>query len=567
LVRVPFHRRTVDAWVLGEAESVPGGRLLSVRAVRSSVRFFDPAMLRLLRWMSERYVAPLATVIERSYPPRVVSEEGSAPAGRAPGRRPSAPGPRGEALDVYGGGSTLLSPGVTWLRPLPGDEAGACLAAVDACLAAGRRAIVIVPTVDPLPATAQAILDRFDDRACAFAGGEPRARYRSWLRIRSGIHDVVVGTRPAVFAPVEGLGLLWISREVHPGHREDRAPYYHVRDVAAERATLEGAACVLASLSPSVETAAGANAGSIRVARAPRPTERLAAPLVETTPPEAEDRSPRLAALLRNVRSATLIVSRRGYGVARVCRSCGAPAACATCGGPIGIERRAPACRVCRSPGVCASCGGSDFGVERGGTERVGEWATRMAGRAVDVDDGTGGLHAAGGLWVGTAASVHDAGALRVDLVAILDPDRARTRAGLHAPEQALATWMEAAQWAGPRRDGGRVLLQTRHPGDAAIQSLIRWEPVPFLLAEARRRASAGMPPGTAMFRVSGDAGADLAAMLEGAGGSTVAAMSREGGTVCLVAVAPRDLARFGGEVRGLAARGIVDRVEAEPQL
>jgi len=571
-VAVPFHRRTVDAWVLGPADTVPAGRLLPVRSLRSPIRFFAPTMLELLRWMTERYVAPLATVIERSHPPRVVSEEGSGasiepPPPLRPGR-PSPPVAGSDRLEVYGGASTLLSTGTTWLRPLPGDEVGVCVAAVEACVATGRRAIVIVPTAEPLPATARAILDRFGARACAFVGGEPRTRYRSWLQIREGRFDVVVGTRPAVFAPVDRLGLLWISREVHPGHREDRAPYYHVRDVAAERALLVGAGCVLASLSPSVETAVSARAGSIRVARAPRAAERSASPLVETTTPEAEDRSSRLAALLRGVRSAALIVSRRGYGVARVCRSCGAPAACATCGGPIGVERGASICRVCRAPGICASCGKSDFGVERGGTERVGEWAARMSGRPVPVDDGTGRLPAAEGLSVGTAAAVVDAGPRRVDLVAILDPDRARARAGLHAGEQALATWMEAAQWAGPRGEGGRVLLQTRHAGDGAVQALIRWEPMPFLVAEAGRRASAGMTPGTAVFRVSGrPSGSDVSTMVEAVGGSLMAAMSREGGTVCLVAVALSDLARFGEGVRALAAQGIVDRVEAEPQL
>jgi primosomal protein N' len=75
LVSVPFHGRAVNGWVLGAPSEVPAGRILPIKRVRSHVRFFDDKMLRLLRWMSERYIAPLATVIERSYPPRVVSEE------------------------------------------------------------------------------------------------------------------------------------------------------------------------------------------------------------------------------------------------------------------------------------------------------------------------------------------------------------------------------------------------------------------------------------------------------------------------------------------------------------
>src|SRR5207244_12145394 len=107
--------------------------------------------------------------------------------------------------------------------------------------------------------------------------------------------------------------------------------YYHVREVAMARARLQGATCILASLSPSVETVAAAEAGAVSVVRPSRPSERARSPLVETAQPEGEDRSPRLSALLKRLASAAVIVSRRGYGVARICRSCGEPAACAVC--------------------------------------------------------------------------------------------------------------------------------------------------------------------------------------------------------------------------------------------
>ncbi|HXF57800.1 MAG TPA: hypothetical protein VNO34_09595, partial [Actinomycetota bacterium] len=248
LVSVPFHGRTVDGWVLGPAEGIPGGRLLPLRKVRSPVRFFDRRLLALFRWMRERYLVPLAAVIARSHPPRVAGEEAGlelpgsgrpglagAPAGRGAG--PAAPGPpgaglgrpppasRAAGLEAYGGSGPLLEPGtVTWLRPLPGEEAEACVAAVEACLARGRQAVVLVPEAEPLPATARAVLEAFPGRAVAYAGGTPRERYRTWLRIASGACDVVVGTRPAVFAPLARPGLLWVAREAHPGHREDRAP-------------------------------------------------------------------------------------------------------------------------------------------------------------------------------------------------------------------------------------------------------------------------------------------------------------------------------------------------------
>jgi len=541
-----------------------------VKRVRSPVRFFDERILELLRWVSERYIAPLATVIGRSHPPRVVGEESADDVGVAPrGQPPPNATVRGPSppplLDRYRQPS-ILEPGTTWLRPLPDEEASVCTAAIRACLAAGRRAIQLVPEADPMPGTARAVLETFGERAVSFLGGDARARYRTWLDIRSGRYDVVVATRPGVFAPLQDLGLIWISREVHPGHREDRAPYYHVRDVAMARARLDRAACVLASLSPSVETAEAARTGAIAASRPVRSAEREAAPLVETTPPEGEDRSARLASLVKQARSAALLVTRRGYGVARVCRACGEPARCARCRGPIIVERGAATCRVCRAAGACANCGQGSFGVERGGAERVAQWAGHVASVPVRLDPGDGMARLGEtGILVGTAATVKDVGPVRLDLVAILDPDRALARPGVHAAEQSLSTWMEAAAWAGPRSAGGRVLVQTRQAGHPAIQALVRWDPLPYLLSEATRRSEAGFPAGHPVYRITG--GADLAARLRSGGAPTVLSTSAEKGTLCLVAVPPDRLGAFRREVLRLVAEGAIDRVEAEPQL
>ena len=340
-----------------------------------------------------------------------------------------------------------------------------------------------------------------------------------------------------------------------------------MRDVAAARARLEAAACVLAALAPSVETAVGVGTGEVRQARPSRAAERAAAPLVESAPPEAEDRSARLAALLRRARSAALILSRRGYGVARVCRTCGQAAACATCRGPIVSSEGRPACRVCGALGTCAACGGHEFGLERGGTERVAEWAARATSLpvALEVPGAEPPAPIPGRVLIGTAAVVNDVGRTRVDVVGILDPDRALARAGLHAGEQALATWMEAAAWAGPRADGGRVLVQTRRPGHPAIQGLVRWDPIPFLRAEAEARAGAGFPPGHPVFRITGREGLEPALRRLDAG--TVLGATGPEGTICLVAVAPEAFERFRGTVLRLVAEGTITRVDAEPQF
>src|SRR5207245_10257132 len=102
-------------------------------------------------------------------------------------------------------------------------------------------------------------------------------------------------------------------------------------------------------------------------------------PAVEVVRPGPGGRAPRLVAALRSARRAFLYQPVPGYGVARVCRSCGEPAACSSCGGMLRLEAGMVRCAVCHRDGRCASCGQANFGIVRGGAERVAEWAARSA--------------------------------------------------------------------------------------------------------------------------------------------------------------------------------------------
>ena len=567
LVSVPFHGRTVKGWVLGPAGDVPK-RTLPVRRVLSDRPVVDERLLALCRWMSERYVAPLAVVIGSVYPPRVASEEQKESAPAARGGVATTPG----VLSAYEEGSPLLDAvrdgsGAFVVRPLPDHEGSACVEAVAACLEGGRSAVVLVPEAEQLPATAELVAETFGDAALVFAGGEKRERYRSWLDMLGGRYRVVVGTRPSVFAPVPRLGLVWVHREGHPGHREERAPYYHVREVALARARLEDAVCVLAGLVPSAEAARLADDGQVGIVRAPRSVERTAAPLVETVAPGREDRSPRLGALLRAAPGAFLLVSSQGYGIARVCRRCGEPARCQACSGMVVVRGNEPVCSVCHAAVACPNCGSTSFGVERGGAERIEEWARHVTNLPVHRLDPA--EHAVapgeGRVLVGTATAVKDIGPQRVPFVAILDPDRARRRSGLAAPGQALATWMEAAAWAGGRGQGGRVLVQTKDASDPAIQALVRWDPWHLHRAEAARRAEAGFPVGHPVFRVTG--GPKLQDALATLRPVHQLTTTLGGQTVSLVTLRPDAVPRFRERVLAWAGDGTVERVEAEPQL
>jgi primosomal protein N' (replication factor Y) len=562
LVQVPFHGRATRGWVLGPTDDLPK-RMLAVKKIVSPVRFFDGRRLALFRWVSERYVAPLASVIARAIPPRVASEEagwgqqdfggGSGSGGGGP--RPGAllAGYRGgqRSLDAMGHGS-----GAFVARPAPDDEQALAVDAVAACLAGGRRAIVLVPEAVPVPATASALFDAFGDRAALFLGGGKRERYRTWLEMAAGRFEVVIGTRPAVFAPVDRLGLIYLARESHPAHREDRAPYYHGRDVALARSRLEGAVCVLAAACPSAEASA---LGLPSVTPAARRW-----PPVEVVRPGPAGRAPRLVRSLTTTRRGFVFSPLPGYGVAQVCRACGEPAACASCGGLLRAAAGAIACVVCGAPGRCRSCGGTSFGVRRGGAEHVEEWAGRAAPVPVRRlrEDEPARLPTEDEILIGGPDDVRDLGPGDLDLVAILDADLADRRPGLAARERSLATWMEAVGWARPR---GRAIVQASNPGDPIVQALVRGNPDRFHMDETRRRREAGLPVGAAVFRVTGTH--DLEAELRAFDPSTLLVSVWEGRTVCLLALDPERVGELGTRLRELAAGGVVDRVEAEPHL
>jgi primosomal protein N' (replication factor Y) len=576
LVQVPFHGRAVRGWVLGAAAETPG-RILPVKVRVSPVRFFDDEMLTVLRWVSERYVAPLASVIARAVPPRVVSEEvvgvgdGAlrrghfAHAARFARSTASAPPPPRPLLASYRNGPDMLEAldggrrDRFLVRPAAADEQAVAVEAVGRAVGAGRTAVVVVPEAEPVPATAHAVLEAFGEDAVWFAGGSKRARYRTWLEIADGMYRVVVGTRPAVFAPVADLGLVFVSRESHAGHREDRSPYFHVRDVAIARARVADAVCVMSAMCPSTEAAV---TGAVEVTPA-----RRWWPPVEVVKPGPEGRAPRLVSLLRSASRAFVYAPLPGAGVARVCRNCGEPAACAACGGMLRAEAGAVRCIVCGAEGRCAVCGSPRFGIAPGGAERVEAWAARLTRAPVRRVGGDGAPpHAVADseIVVGGVEAVKEFGpdALGLDVVAVLDADLAARRPGLSARERALATWFEAGSWGTP---SGRVIVQTRAPNDASVQALVTGNPGRFHRAELARRAEAGFPVGAPVFRVAGSAA--LATAIEGFPHRTLLVTGVGDETLCLLALDAADVAAFGRAMRELAGRGVVTRVEAEPHL
>jgi primosomal protein N' (replication factor Y) len=377
-------------------------------------------------------------------------------------------------------------------------DVGRVAAAVDALLGAGAATVL---TADLGPST----------------------RYTRWLSVRRGHASVVVGTRAAMFAPVQHLGLAVVWDDGDDLHEEPRAPYPHVRTVLGLRSRLEGAALVVGGLARTAEAAALVRARWAEDVSAPRETVRAVAPAVRALGDDADDRDPaagaaRLpSAAWRTAHEALetgpvlVQVPRAGYRPGLACATCRAPARCATCSGPLaGSGSGPPSCRWCGRPSVgwsCPVCSGGRLRATVVGSDRTAEELGRAFPRVPVRSSGAGAVLATVGsepaLVVATpgAEPVAEGGyaaALLLDGWALLG------RPDLRAGEEALRRWTGAAALVRPAPDGGRVVV-VADPAAPAVQALVRWDPAGFADRELAERTALRLPPAARLVSLTGE--------------------------------------------------------------
>src|SRR5262245_42423897 len=256
----------------------------------------------------------------------------------------------------------------------------------------GRRVLILVPEIALTPAIAAVFRDAFGDRvAIQHSGLSDGERHDQWQRIRRGDIDVVVGTRSAVFAPLEQVGLIVVDEEHDSSYKQEEIPRYNGRDVAIVRAQRAGALVVLGSATPSMETYHHAMSGKYeRVVLTRRVLDR---PLADVTvvdmreeyaadgPDVILSRALRDALRLRLDRreQSLVLLNRRGFATAVFCRQCAGTVDCPNCSVSLvvhgeGNGRRAR-CHYCnyttRVPKTCPLCAGPYLDQQGVGTERV----------------------------------------------------------------------------------------------------------------------------------------------------------------------------------------------------
>ena len=453
-------------------------------------------------------------------------------------------------------------------------------------LAAGRRVLMLVPEIALTPAVASLFRQAFGDRvAIQHSGLSDGERHDQWQRIRRGDVTVVVGTRSAIFSPLESVGLIIVDEEHESSYKQEESPRYNGRDVAIVRAQRAGALVVLGSATPSMETYHNAMAG--RFERVVLKRRILDRPLAAVSIVDMRDEyahggpdvvlsRPLVAAIgerLAAGEQTLLLLNRRGFATSVFCRQCAATIDCPNCSVSLvvhgeGSARRAR-CHYCnytaRIPTKCASCAAPYLEQAGFGTERVEAEVRRLcpAARVARLDRDA--VRRKGALTalltrfrdgeidvlVGTQMIAKGHDFPNVTLVGVISADVGLGVADFRASERTFQLLTQVAGRAGRGDRAGAAIVQTLYPDHYSIQLACRQDYPAFYERELQFRRAMRYPPLVALINTVVRSRTFAGAMDDAAGvAQTVRDSDAAHRELRVLGPAPPPIGRLRGEYR-----------------
>ena len=443
--------------------------------------------------------------------------------------------------------------------------------------------LILLPEI----ALTRQVIERFEKRfgaapALWHSAEGAKSRRRAWRETAEGRARIIVGARSALFLPFPNLKLVIVDEEHDPTYKQTEGMCYQARDLAVARAKLEGAAVILASATPSLESLSNARAGRYVHVRLPaRPgaatLPEIAAIDLRKTPAESGRwLSPPLvdavAETLGRGEQVLLYLNRRGYAPLVLCRACGHRLTSPDTQSYL-VEHRYTGRLVCHvtgfsmpKPKACPECGAEDSFTSVGpGVERVAEEAkhvfpdARVETFSSDTASGAEIVAAmeAGeiDILVGTQIAAKGHNFPNLTLVGVVDADLGLAGGDPRAGERTYQTLVQAAGRAGRADRPGRALLQTHQPEHEAIQALIAGDRDAFLDVEAMAREALGLPPFGRLAAIS-FSGLEPKAVEDAANAFAAAAPNADGVEIWGPAEPPRAV------IRGRHRRRILVRAD-----
>ena len=371
---------------------------------------------------------------------------------------------------------------------------------IERCLQLGRRALVLVPEISLTPQMILRLKSQFGRRvAVQHSALNHTERLLQWQMIQDGGADIVVGTRSAIFSPLENIGLIIIDEEQEHTYRSESAPRYSAHEVARQRAAENGALLLLASATPSTESFYAAQHGRTQLVRLtqryggnPLPTVQIVDMRAELAAGNPREISLALEdAIRRNLdagKQTILLLNRRGYQTMAQCEDCREVLKCTKCSVPMVYHKAAHKvlCHYCGSqmepPTVCPACGGK-LQYRGFGTQKAEEELAKLFpdARVLRMDqDSTAAKDAHEKLlarfadheydiMVGTQMVAKGLDFEDVTLVGVLGIDSLLFAQGFRAYENVFSLITQVVGRSGRARDPGFAIIQTTDPDNPVL--------------------------------------------------------------------------------------------------
>ena len=373
---------------------------------------------------------------------------------------------------------------------------------IERTLELGRRALVLVPEISLTPQMIRRLKSTFGSRlAVQHSALNNTERLLQWRRIQQGNADIVVGTRSAVFAPLQNIGLIIMDEEQEHTYQSESAPRYDAHDIAKKRAAMENSLLLFASATPLTETYHAAQCGRLQLVRLQHRYGGKPLPQVDFVDMRAElaagnprEVSGRLAQeLQKNLdhgEQSILLLNRRGYRTVAMCTACGHVLKCPHCSVPLVYHKpqQALMCHHCGhtvqpAPNLCPDCGGK-LAYSGFGTQRVEEELSRLlpAARILRMDqDSTTKKNAHEtmlaqfarhdyDILLGTQMVAKGLDFEKVSLVGVLGIDSLLFGQGFRAYESVFSLVTQVIGRGGRADIPGRALIQTTVPDHPVLQ-------------------------------------------------------------------------------------------------
>ncbi|MBT8443870.1 MAG: primosomal protein N', partial [Gammaproteobacteria bacterium] len=391
-------------------------------------------------------------------------------------------------------------------------------------LDAGRQSLVIVPEIGLTPQLVERFTRRLDTIVAVMHSGlNDTERLHAWCNARDGTAGVVIGTRSAVFVPLQNPGLIVIDEEHDSSLKQQEGFRYSARDLAVWRARQLDIPIVLGSATPSLESLDNANAQRYRHLSLPQRAGAARQPdvrLIDLRHQPIKDglTEPLREAMARHLDAdgqVLVYLNRRGFAPSLLCTACGELVECRRCDARMVLHQRRArlVCHHCGAerpvPETCDACGASELLPVGQGTERLESALSELfpGHKIVRIDRDTTRRRGEIGrkleqvrsgdarILLGTQMLTKGHDFPNVTLVCIIDADQGLFGTDFRASERLAQSFVQVAGRAGRGERPGRVLVQTYNPDHYAIELAARHDYEAFAEKELEERALLGLPP------------------------------------------------------------------------